>query len=469
MLDKYLKGASTRLAPEAPVPVVDILSCSTALGGGGNTAINLKCLGANVTFCSIAGADDEGDRAIEILRRHNINPHILQDKSQITNVKTRVMAGTQLLVRFDSGTEFSIGEDLEQSFIKLLHEQYYLHDAIVISDYNKGLLTPLVISTLRKLNQQEKKFIAIDSKRLEAFQTLSPSIVKPNYLELVDLLKVKKQYTNRVEQINGLGKEIFFNTKSAITAVTLDQDGAVIFSEDEMKYRCFAHHPSNIQVAGAGDAFFSAFTLAIYIGAEIPAAAEISAAAAAVAISKGTTAYCTHQELNAALSINEKYLADPDQLQYIVELYKAQGKKIVFTNGCFDLLHSGHVNFLNRARELGHILIVGINTDESIQRIKGAQRPINKLQDRIEVLSGLGSVSHIISYGDDKNDEAIRLINMISPDVYTKGGDYTRENLSETSFVEKLGGEVIVLPFSPNRSTTLTIQKINEIDRLKLA
>ncbi len=464
ILDIYLQGASTRLTREGPVPIVDIQNRAVVLGGSANAATNVKKLGARVTFCSLTGKDENGDMAISLLKNLDINSLVLQDVNRTTIVKTRVVSGNQLLLRYDVGSEQCIPPELEESFIELLRQQYPKHDAIIITDYNKGLITPAVLDVLEALQNEERKLLAVDSKRLPYFRRLSPSLVKPNYEEVVHLLNLdikRLNNLNRTQQINQLGTELFNRTGAAISAVTLDSEGATIFSGTELCYRCYGHQVAVPQVAGAGDTYISAFTLSLLAGAKISEAAEISAAAAAVAISKNITASCTYQELDAYLSTNEKYIADLEQLEHLVAMYRAQGKKVVFTNGCFDILHSGHVIYLNRARELGHVLIVGINTDESIKRLKGSNRPINGLNDRIAVLAGLGAVNHIVSFGREEDDTARSLIQLIRPDVFAKGADYTKESLPEAALLEQLGGEVTLLPLLPDRSTTLILDRIH--------
>ncbi|WP_160715587.1 PfkB family carbohydrate kinase [Chitinophaga solisilvae] len=463
MLDVYLNGACNRLAPEAPVPVVDILSSNISLGGAANTAMNLAGLGAAVTFCSIAGYDDNGHKAIRMLEDAGISCQVLKDRERSTIVKTRVMSGNQLLVRYDAGTESPVSDAAAQAFAEILQEQYALHDAVLIADYDKGVITQPVLDMLEALQADDRKFIAVDSKRLQYFRRLSPALVKPNYKELMQLLQVPPVHTGRVQQVNTLGAEAFAATGAALTIVTLDEEGAVIFERDQPAYRSHAHQVQVFHVAGAGDTYVSAFTLAMLAGADITIAAELSSAAAAVAISKKVTAHCTWQELDMYMSVREKFITDPQQLEYISALYRAQGRKIVFTNGCFDILHNGHVSYLNKARELGDVLMIGINVDDSIRRLKGSNRPINTLKDRMEVLAGLSAVTHIIPFGDVKDDTASPLIRLIRPHVYTKAADYTIETLPEKSSVEEGGGEVILLPLLPDRSTTLIVNKINTV------
>lgn len=461
ILDVYLKGASTRLTPEAPVPVVDILSGITALGGAANTAMNLRLLGAEVTFCSIAGQDNKGNKAISMLKAAGVNCVVLQHDSRSTIVKTRIMAQDRLLLRYDKGTESAISNELEVAFIAALEEHLKYHTAIVIADYNKGLITPAIISYLETACSGDENFIAVDSCRLDCFTNLRPALIKPNYKEAMELLGQQRKNVGRIQQVSELGPELFRKTGATITAITLDEEGAVIFEGPQPAYRCYAHPVSSPQVAGAGDVYISAFTLASLSGADVTTAAELSAAAAAVAISKKTTANCNFQELRAYLAINEKYVQDLQQLEYISEMYKGQGKKIVFTNGCFDILHNGHVSYLNRSRELGDVLIVGINTDESIRRLKGSTRPINNLADRIEVLAGLGAVDHIIAFGNETDDTPIPVILAVNPHIVTKGDDYTKDQMPEATVVENVGGEIVLIPLLPNRSTSLILNRIH--------
>jgi D-beta-D-heptose 7-phosphate kinase/D-beta-D-heptose 1-phosphate adenosyltransferase len=469
IIDTYLKGDSTRLSPEAPVPVVDISSQISVPGGGTNTAANLKHLGARVTFCGICGNDAAGKQAASLLEKAGIINKIITCDTRSTIVKTRVIAGNQLLTRYDEGTEQPIDKECELKLIALLEEEFPCHDAIVIADYNKGIITPAIIAALERLNHQYQKFVAIDSKRLQYFKGIRPSLVKPNYNEIIQLLRQPMAAGFRKEQLREMGAAVYAATGAAVTAVTLDKEGALIFSEDQLVCNVAAKPVHMPNVIGAGDTYISAFTLASMAGADITAAAELAGTAAAVAIGKSNTAHCKQAELIACFSMNEKYISDLDQLHNLCNMYRAQGKKIVFTNGCFDILHSGHVSYLNRAAELGHVLIVGINTDESIRRLKGTERPINQLRDRMQVLAGLSAVHHVIPFGNEKNDTPEELIMAVRPDIFTKGGDYSLESLPEAATVERLGGRIVLLPLVPGRSTSLIIRQINTTPVLKVA
>lgn len=468
ILDTYLRGASTRLTPEAPVPVVNITSHTSVLGGAANTAMNLRYLGAQVTYVGIVGEDIAGKEASELLSKEGVNTRLISCNSRHTIVKTRVIAGTQLLTRYDEGTEGSVEDDCEAQLIQFLIDTFDDYDAIVIADYDKGMITAPVIATIESLNTIKKKFIAIDAKRLDRYRSLAPSLVKPNYHEMMQLLQLPETAAERAMLLMEMGISIRNVTGAQVVALTLDAEGALIFNEGDLVCHTPAYPVSQLNVSGAGDTYLSTFTMACLAGIDLCDAAELAAAAAAIVINKADTAWCAKGELLAFFSMHNKYLDNPEQLQQVCAVYKEQGRRIVFTNGCFDILHSGHVSYLTRARDLGDILIVGINNDESIRRLKGSTRPINQLQDRMEVLGGLGAVTHIIPFGDPLDDTPVELIRTIAPDVFTKGGDYTRDQLPEAPVVEELGGVVTILPVVPDRSTTSLIRRIHTSPLLKV-
>lgn len=461
ILDIYLTGKSTRLCPEAPVPVVDVSKKEILLGGASNTACNLSSLGADVTYCTVTGSDNAAREALVLLQNTGCDCSlIIEDSRRETIVKTRVVAGTQIAIRFDSGTQTEIDADVSEKLNNLIREHHWKFDAIVISDYDKGLLTESTIQTLKEIRQQKNIFLAIDSKRLNVFSCLRPSLVKPNYQEACKLTNGKEDYSQRVQQISLLGDLLYQRTNASIIAATLDQDGALFFNTGKMVCHRQAPHVVNPSVAGAGDTFLSAFTLTYLVSNDIETSADIAGVAAQIAISKEATSSCSISELTCHYHQTGKHVTSVDDLERICKNYKELGHRIVFTNGCYDILHSGHVTYLHCARELGDVLIVGINNDESIKRIKGEGRPINSLEDRIEVLSGLSSVTHVIAFGDPHNDTPEPLIHIIKPHVFVKGGDYTKDKLPEAAAVEMYGGEIVFIPYVPDHSTTSIIHRI---------
>ena len=496
MLDGYLEGFSNRLCPEAPVPVVTLTNRLYVPGGAANTAVNIRSLGANVIFLSVIGDDGEGCQLQQALSERGVSTkHILKVSNRQTLTKQRVMAASQILVRFDCGTTDAIDADSEQALIEKLELLFPECSAVIVSDYGYGILTQRVIDALAQLQQNNPRVLVVDSKNLTAYRHLNVTAVKPNYKQAVELLdmplppliKGGMGGISRAEQIKPYTEKLFNLTGAKIAAVTLDVEGAIIFEHDSPPYRTYAQPTAESRTSGAGDTYSSALTLALAAGVATPLAADFAAAAAAVVVRKEGTSACSAEELREFLSqvegvgsreqgagsrgdspqpllstpfspsSPEKYIPDTNQLRSLVASYRNAGHKIVFTNGCFDILHAGHVSYLNRAKALGDILIIGVNSDDSIRRIKGANRPINPLQDRIQVLGGLGCVDYLVAF--DENTP-IDLIRLVQPDVYVKGGDYTKETLPEAPVVEQYGGIVELLPFVENRSTTRIIERI---------
>ena len=462
ILDVYLKGISTRLSPEAPVPVVDVSERMVLLGGSANSVCNLRALGANVNYCTVVGTDHEGDEALQLLENIGVKrTSIFRSLSRKTIMKTRVMSGTHVVTRFDQGSEEQLDENSEDMIIHFITEVYERCDAVLISDYDKGVITEKVLSALLRLQARWPKFLAVDSKRLPFFQKLHPYLAKPNYDEVVKLLGIPHQHSCRAEQVQGKGSELYEKVNAEIIAVTLDSEGSMIFEMGQPVYRCPATSVATPHVSGAGDTYLSAYLLSYIISIDPCKSAEIANAAASIAVKKEHTSSCSNSELRNHFNMQHKNIGTLEDLQSLCENYRAQGKKIVFTNGCFDILHSGHVTYLHCAKELGDVLIVGVNTDESIKRIKGESRPINPLSDRLQVLSGLTSVDHVVAFGDEKDDTPISVIKVVKPNVFAKGGDYTKEKLPEAATVEEFGGEIVFLPHIPDHSTTSIIRRIS--------
>jgi D-beta-D-heptose 7-phosphate kinase/D-beta-D-heptose 1-phosphate adenosyltransferase len=468
ILDVYLKGVSTRLTPEAPVPVVDIEERSLYGGGAANTVCNLHTLGANVSFVSVVGQDNEGNEAIELLTSSGIDAaSVIQDPARTTISKTRVVAGSQVITRLDRGSTESLNDQLTAQLINLIAVKYSAQDAIIISDYDKGIVTESLLEAINQLQQQTPRFLVVDSKRLGLFKFLRASLVKPNYDEAIKLAGVARQYMSRVSQIKGISNLLYKETNAGIIAATIDNEGSVIIEEGNAVHRCYAPPIASPNVSGAGDTYLSAFVLSYLVSEHCGLSGDIATAAATLAVNKEKTSQCTASELKSYFDLNTKFISSTDQLKEICDTYHGMGKRIIFTNGCFDILHSGHVTFLHCVKKLGDILIAGINTDESIRRLKGNNRPINPLTDRLQVLAGLSSVDHIVAFGESGDDTPVPVIKVVRPHIFAKGGDYTKEKLPEAEVVESLGGEIVFLPYLPDHSTTGIINKVNYIHAIQ--
>jgi D-beta-D-heptose 7-phosphate kinase / D-beta-D-heptose 1-phosphate adenosyltransferase len=463
MLDIYLKGTTDHLCREAPVPVVEVAEREDVPGGAANAACNLSSLGARVKFLSVIGDDIEGAILKKNLEVRNIDTGaIIADKKRKTLNKQRIVADAQLVVRFDQGTTSAISREDEERLIKTLRREYASYDTILLSDYAYGILTPGVIQSIQDLQKKSPRMIIVDSKRLSVYSELCPALVKPNYQEALALLGLQKVRSKhgRINQMIQSGEKILELTNAQIAAITLDEDGAVIFERDNPVYRTYAKPAPDSKAAGAGDTYISALALALTCGAPTPAAAEIASAAAGIVVQKSGTSLCDLEELKASYYGDEKFASNAFVLAARLASHRRHGSKVVFTNGCFDILHSGHVAYLNQAKAFGDVLIVGINSDESVKRLKGENRPINPLPDRAQVLAALSSVDLIVPFDEDTPKELIRAVR---PDVFVKGGDYSLETLPEADLIRQLGGEVKILPYMDDHSTSGMIDRIRQL------
>ncbi len=460
MLDSYLIGRADRLSREAPVPVVALQRRVDAAGGAANTAVNLRALGARVELLSVIGDDDEATRLRAALRAARVPDHdVLTAPGRQSLAKQRVLAGEQVLARFDSGTTDPLPVEIENELIERLVGAVAGADAVLVSDYAYGVLGGRVTAALREAAERHRPVIVVDARDPSVHQRLAPTAVKPNYGEAVRLLGEQElaDPEARAHQIVRSRETLHERTGARVVAVTLDQAGAVVLERDRDPYRTYAKPQTDERACGAGDTYAATLCLALAAGAAVPVAAELAAAASAVVVGKAGTAVCSVAELIAAVGQSDKRVASLDALRGRVAVLRQQGRRVVFTNGCFDILHLGHVSYLNRAKALGDVLIVAVNGDESVRRLKGADRPLNGLDDRLGVLEALSCVDHVIAF-DEPTPAA--LVDAVRPDVYGKGGDYRLDQLPEAAQVEGLGGQVRILPYMDDHSTTGLIERM---------
>jgi D-beta-D-heptose 7-phosphate kinase/D-beta-D-heptose 1-phosphate adenosyltransferase len=458
MLDVYMDGSVKRVSREAPVPIVDIARQKRAAGGAANTAVNIRSMGGRVRFLSVIGDDREGCLLQSALEDGGVKADdLLVHSGRSSLVKNRITAGSQILLRFDQGTTEQIDDGIEDELIVRLSRSFPASDAVIVSDYGYGLVTPRVIEKLHQLQMSSPRTLVVDSKHLSDFRALDVTSVKPNYDETLRLLGLETTVTP--EQIACYGDRILELTGSRIAAVTLDSKGALFFERGSSPYRTYAHPAHQARSTGAGDTFVSALTLSLALDAPTAIAAEMASAAAAVVVGRDGTTACSAGELREYFRLGGKCVGDLGRLAECVDLCRKQGQTIVFTNGCFDILHRGHISYLNKAKAMGDVLMVGINSDKSVRKLKGIDRPINGLEDRIRVLAALSCVDHIIAFDEDTPADVLRIVR---PDVFAKGGDYTLEALPEAPLVRELGGQVQILPYVESLSTTGIIDRIRK-------
>lgn len=464
ILDVYLDGFIERLCREAPVPVVRVATANDVPGGAANAAVNVAALGAHVRFIGLVGDDAEGERLKRALaERHVAIDQLIAEPGRRTSTKQRLLAGEQIMARFDHGDGHAPDATFDQLLCERVRAAIDDSHAIIVSDYGYGSVTDAVLDVLATHPRSQRLQLIADGRDLARLARIRPTAVKPSYEEVVRLMGATNAPAvngGRVEWVHAHADGILQSAGARIAAVTLDTDGAVILEHGRAPYRTYARPARPSRSTGSGDTFVATLTLALAAGADTPEAAELASAAAAVVITKDGTATCTARELQEAIAGSDKRLADTADLIAHIEDARRQGRRVVFTNGCFDILHRGHVTLLNRAKGLGDVLVVGVNSDVSVRRLKGPTRPINTIEDRLKVLAALSYVDYVIPFDDDSPSELIRAV---QPDIYVKGGDYTRETLPEAPLVESLGGAVCILPFVEDRSTTGLIARIRSV------
>lgn len=452
MLDTYLEGSTGRICREAPVPIVDLEGRRDAPGGAANAAVNAAALGARVRLLSAVGDDGDGDALRRALGEQGVDPEgVVVDAGRRTLSKTRVVADEQLLVRFDGGSRGPVGPGTEAALLRRLAALAPRADAVLVSDYGYGILTPRLIAALAALQARAPRVLVADSKDLAAYRDVGPTAVKPNYEEARRLVgDAGPAARARADAIVARGGPLLERTGARIAAVTLDTEGAVVLERGRAPYRTYAKPARHSQAAGAGDTFLATLALALAAGAETPAAADLASAACSVVVGRPGTAACSGGDLRHWLAGEAKAAGD-DRLVRLVEEHRRAGRRIVFTNGCFDVLHRGHVAYLSRAKALGDVLVVGVNSDAGVRRLKGPGRPIHPLEDRLQVLAALSCVDHLVAFDDDTPR---RLIRLLRPDVFVKSDDYTRDRLPEAAVVDEYGGEVRILHLADDQLTT---------------
>jgi D-beta-D-heptose 7-phosphate kinase / D-beta-D-heptose 1-phosphate adenosyltransferase len=459
ILDVYLNGNIARLCREAPIPVVQLHGIDDVPGGAGNVAVNAAALGAEVRFYGFVGDDLEGTRLKRALQQRGVSPDsLLVDPDRRTPAKHRLLSDSQILARFDQGVPATAARYCRGLLLERLRDALRDCDAVIVSDYGYGSVSDEILELLTTYARAGGIPVVADGRDFSRLPQLRPTAMKPSYEEVLRLLgETPPPGVARADWISEHSEAILSKAQSRIVAVTLDTDGAVILERDRPPVRTYARPARPSRSTGSGDTFVTALTLALAAGADTPEAAEIASAAASVVVAKDGTAACTARELREAIAGSEKRLVDTDDLGAHVAAARAQGRRIVFTNGCFDILHRGHVTLLSRAKSLGDVLIVGVNSDASVRQLKGPTRPINLVEDRINVLTALSCVDYVIPFDADSPRD---LIQAVRPDIYVKGGDYTHGTLPEAALVESLGGTVCILPLIEDRSTTGIIARI---------
>jgi len=483
MLDTYLEGKATRLCSEGPVPVVRKTAEQRIPGGAANTAANLHALEAEVALLGVVGHDIAGSLLREALQTRRIDDRwLVEDEQASTLHKLRILADGQYVVRFDEGglQDEPYTKRTQEQLLAHLEHLYAWCDLVLVSDYCYGVVFDALIELLQKLHAAQPKTWLIDSKALQRFRAVSATVVTPNYLEAQLLVTSMNTNTSRhadqrdsadMAEVAEVAHLLLSSLSAEHVAVTLAERGVFLLNRTGSAVHIPAHPVHSANDVGAGDSFSATLALALAVGAEIEEAARIAIDAAAIAVTKPRTAVVHYQELLQSVSLrsyardartqrnNEEYAART-QLVGLLDAERRSGRSVVFTNGVFDILHAGHVQFLRQARALGDVLVVGINSDGSVRRRKGTGRPINSERDRCALVDALDMVDHVIIFDEDTPSDLIRLLR---PAIHVKGGDYADESLPEAEAVREVDGRIVILPLAGTVSTSDVIERIKDL------
>lgn len=469
MLDRFIYGKIDRISPEAPVPVFKLSTEKQMLGGAGNVVANLTSLGCKVSFIGIIGKDENGRKLSVLLEKNGAHSHLLRLDDYPTIVKTRLIAGNNHLARVDQEEILPVVTRLLPRYNRILTQAIKKVDVVLVSDYNKGLLTPVTAQMIIEICNRFNKKVILDPKGSDYSKYVGATLVKPNLKEFSEATgrKYNPQSNDFHEQIKQGAKILFEKYQIKNLIITLSEYGMIHISkenpDDLIQIPTVAKEVYD--VSGAGDT--SLATLGISIGADVPIreAMKLANLASGIVVGKLGTATVNAEELKSALSQREptedgwnqkKKIISLDQAQKIVINLKEKGKKVGFTNGCFDCCHLGHLNSFMQAKKLCDTLIVAVNSDASIKRYKGPTRPIQDEKTRAMLLASLEFIDYVIVF---EEDSPLHIVETLKPDVVAKEG-YTLDKWPEGRLALSYGGEAVILKRIEGYSTSNLVEKM---------
>ncbi len=457
MLDRYWFGATNRISPEAPVPVVRVQGNEERAGGAANVAMNIASLNVPVELLGLTGKDEAGSALSRLLQQHKIQCNFVQLETHPTITKLRILSRHQQLLRLDFEEDFH--QVTSEQLLEKLKSAVKNYGVLVLSDYGKGTLNQVqaMIQVARAANIP----VLIDPKGTDFERYRGATLLTPNMSEFEAVVG----HCNSEEDIVEKGLNLISTLELTALLVTRSEKGMTLLRPGQVPFHLPTEAREVFDVTGAGDTVISVLATALADGRSFEEACYLANVAAGIVVGKLGTSTVSTVELENAIngrSENGFGIMTEDALKSAVKLAKDRGEKIVMTNGCFDILHPGHVSYLEHARKLGDRLIVAVNSDDSVKRLKGESRPINSLQARMSVLAGLSSVDWLVAFAEDTPQ---RLIGEILPDLLVKGGDYQPEDIAGSQEVWANGGEVKVLNFEDGYSTSNVIKKIRETEK----
>ncbi|MBI1986653.1 MAG: D-glycero-beta-D-manno-heptose-7-phosphate kinase [Rhodospirillales bacterium] len=459
MLDHFHYGSVERISPEAPIPVLRVERETTMLGGAGNVVRNLVALGAEARFVTVVGDDDGGRTVATQIKDQGVPDHPIVEIGRRTSTKTRYIAGVQQVLRADRETTVALRDDAKAELLAAARNAIRDCQALVISDYGKGVLSNDVLKALIEMARKAKKTVVIDPKGVDFACYRGADVITPNRRELADAAAMP---TNTDDEVIAAAQHLIKEHGFGAVIATRSADGMTVVTAKGTAAHLPAEAREVFDVSGAGDTVVAAVAAAVAVGIGLAEAAALANVAAGIVVGKVGTAVAYaadvigalhHQDLTSA----EAKLLTSKQAKDRIQVWRRGGRKIGFTNGCFDLLHPGHLSLLKQAKAACDRLVVGLNSDASVARFKGDGRPVQSEAARATVLASLETVDAVVIFEDDT---PLALIEAFRPDVLVKGADYDLAQVVGADVVKGYGGRVLLAKLEPGYSTSATIAKL---------
>ena len=458
MLDEYLYGAIDRISPEAPVGILSWSSQRCSLGGAANVGNNLAQLGCEVFLAGVLGRDHAAEELLQLAKQSGINTEGVVVEDRPTTLKTRVIGHGQQVLRIDKETHSELNEHSTARLLDFVRKCLPSVDGVVLSDYGKGVLGPGICKSVIQMASAAGRAVVVDPKGDDFTKYRGAFLLTPNKAELgrATQLPVRNE-----DEIRGAIGSLFSKTECAAILVTRSEEGMSLYTKTGNETHIQTEARDVFDITGAGDTVISMIARVFFAGHDLETAARLANVAAGIKVGKFGAAAVSIDEISGWIRQREnqgrRKLVELSQAKQLVSLAHSQGRKVVFTNGCFDLLHAGHVQLLQEAKSLGHVLVVAINDDASVRQIKGNGRPLISVLDRARIIAALESVDYVITFPDLT---PLRLIEELTPDVLVKGGNYSLEEVVGRKEVEKYGGRVALIPTIDTQSSSQIIKEI---------
>lgn len=459
MCDVYLWGNIDRISPEAPVPVFESVRRQQVLGGAANVAANLRALGCEVHLLGAIGTDEAGQCVRGLLQQAGItDTWLLDDDTRPTTEKTRLVAHQQQVLRLDQESRTPLSHELVACALGHVETLLPQVDGVICSDYHKGVCSPALLQPLFSMAQRAKRPIVVDPKAPDFTLYRGATVLTPNVSEVERASGMRLHTPDVLPQAVA---RLLHQSQAQAVLVTRGQDGLSLFHPPRAPRHIPAQAREVYDVTGAGDTVIAVFSMAFFAGLSLFEAARVANLAAGIVVGKMGTATVSREELQRALqhrpALANHKLLQRDELVAVRHSHRRQGERVVFTNGCFDLLHAGHVQYLQAARALGDCLVIGLNADASVRQLKGPQRPIVPQGERAQVLAALACVDYVTIF---EEATPLALITALQPDVLVKGGDYNAATIVGHDEVVASGGRVHIVPYVAGLSSTEIIAQI---------